>query len=85
LAVVYGSETVHADLPVDLDGSRTWLVTTRLHNDEGLHRDFVKRSMRLCASALRRLKISLRVVAYSSERALRQLRTLGGKWFDHQL
>jgi Putative rhamnosyl transferase len=43
LCDIYGSETVQADLPVDLDSSKTWLVTTRLDNDDALHRDFVKR------------------------------------------
>jgi len=43
LCDIYGSETLQTDLPVDLDSTRNWLVTTRLDNDDGLHRDFVKR------------------------------------------
>jgi hypothetical protein len=38
----YGSETLQADLMADLDPSRNWVVTTRLDNDDGLQRDFVK-------------------------------------------
>jgi hypothetical protein len=42
LCDVYGSETVQADLSADLDKSRKWLVTSRLDNDDGLHRDFIR-------------------------------------------
>jgi hypothetical protein len=42
LCDIYGSETVQADLSVDLSDPKTWLVTTRLDNDDGLHRDFVR-------------------------------------------
>src|SRR5271165_6215499 len=43
LCDIYGSETVQADLPIDIESPRGWLVTTRLDNDDGLRQDFVKR------------------------------------------
>jgi Putative rhamnosyl transferase len=43
LCSLFGSETHQADLAADLDPSRNWLVTTRLDNDDGLQRDFVKK------------------------------------------
>jgi hypothetical protein len=43
LCSVFGSETLQADLAADLDPSRNWVVTTRLDNDDGLQRDFVKK------------------------------------------
>jgi hypothetical protein len=41
LAEVFASERIRADLDADLGRSSGWLVTTRLDNDDGLHRDFV--------------------------------------------
>ena len=43
LCSLFGSETLQADLTSDLDPSSNWVVTTRLDNDDGLHRDFVKK------------------------------------------
>jgi hypothetical protein len=42
LRELFGSEGVRADLEEDLGRSKGWLVTTRLDNDDGLHRDFVE-------------------------------------------
>ena len=43
LCSIFGMETHQADLPAGLDPSRNWVVTTRLDNDDGLQRDFVKK------------------------------------------
>jgi hypothetical protein len=43
LRELFGMEVLQADLQQeDLDRSKGWLVTTRLDNDDGLHRDFVE-------------------------------------------
>src|SRR5947209_8024402 len=41
LCTIFGSETHQADLSTMLDPAKSWLVTTRLDNDDGLQRDFV--------------------------------------------
>lgn len=43
LCDLYGSETVQEDLGRELPASTEWLLTTRLDNDDALHRDFVDR------------------------------------------
>jgi hypothetical protein len=42
LCSIFGSETLQEDFAADLDPSVKWLVTTRLDNDDGLHRDFIR-------------------------------------------
>jgi hypothetical protein len=41
LCDLYGSETLERDLPAEISGGPSWLVTTRLDNDDGLNCNFV--------------------------------------------